>query len=135
MNEPARIAKVVPFKKIDQPLDYSIPEEFSGKLKVGMRVLVPLRNQPAMGIVIGLTQNAEVPNVKPIQTPSHTSAQCKVLHSGKANSNQKEQKKKPSKNVPGYQTRKPPAGICAIKEAPDDNESSDSSEELEEHFL
>jgi primosomal protein N' (replication factor Y) (superfamily II helicase) len=60
------IAKVVLFKQIEQPLDYSIPDPFLNRLKTGMRVVVPVRNQKTTGIVIRLANHPEVSPVKPI---------------------------------------------------------------------
>ncbi len=66
MENRCPIAKVVLFKQLDQPLDYSIPDPFLGKLKTGMRVVVPVRNRQATGIIIGLAEHPEVSHVKPI---------------------------------------------------------------------
>jgi primosomal protein N' (replication factor Y) (superfamily II helicase) len=60
------VARVVLFKQIEQPLDYSIPDPFLGRLKAGMRVVVPVRNQKTTGIVIGFEKNPEVSRIKPI---------------------------------------------------------------------
>ena len=60
------IAQVVLFKRVEQPLDYAIPDSLIGQVKVGMRVVASVRNQQATGIVVGLAENPEVSHIKPI---------------------------------------------------------------------
>ena len=47
-------------------LDYSIPEECRGKVAVGGRVAVPLRNKEVFGTVLELLVTSSFPHVKPI---------------------------------------------------------------------
>ena len=47
-------------------LDYSIPEEYRGKVAVGGRVAVPLRNKEVFGTVLELQATSAFPHVKPI---------------------------------------------------------------------
>ncbi len=52
---------------IDKALDYAIPEEFSERIALGMRVLVPVRNQLRKGTIIALKEQSEIPKVLPIK--------------------------------------------------------------------
>ena len=47
-------------------LDYSIPEAWRGKVAVGGRVAVPLRNKEVFGTVLELQATSSFPHVKPL---------------------------------------------------------------------
>jgi primosomal protein N' (replication factor Y) len=66
LNMPSAIAKVLVFKQADQPLDYLVPESFRENLSIGMRVWVPIREHRAVGLVVGFSEQSEVPRPKPI---------------------------------------------------------------------
>jgi len=48
-------------------LDYSLPVEFRGKVAVGSRVIVLVRNRRALGTVLELLEHSDVPGIRPIQ--------------------------------------------------------------------
>ena len=48
-------------------LSYRIPSTLQGRVAVGQRVQVPLRNRTVIGCVVSLTQTPTFPKVKPIQ--------------------------------------------------------------------
>ena len=48
-------------------LDYSLPEEFRGRVAVGSRVIVLVRNRRALGTVLELLEHSDVPGIRPIQ--------------------------------------------------------------------
>lgn len=47
-------------------LDYSLPAEFAGKVAVGSRVIVPVRNRRAPGTVLEVMRHSAAPGVRPI---------------------------------------------------------------------
>lgn len=47
-------------------LDYSVPEEFSGDVGVGVRVVVMVRNRRAVGTVLEILEVSQVPGLRPI---------------------------------------------------------------------
>ena len=57
----AKIIVDVPLMQTDQPYSYRIPEEFEGRLEVGMRVHVPFGkgNRLIQGIVLGLKSQSD----------------------------------------------------------------------------
>lgn len=59
-----RFAAVVLDQNLKKPLDYAIPEELFGKIEIGMRVEVPLRNNAVKATVVSLKQHSSVPNPK-----------------------------------------------------------------------
>lgn len=61
----AQIAVALP---IDRLFHYSIPEMLSGEIAVGKRVFVPFANRKVVGYVVGLTDEAEVREVKDIES-------------------------------------------------------------------
>jgi len=48
-------------------LDYSLPGEFRGRVAVGSRVIVLVRNRRALGTVLELLEHSDVPGIRPIQ--------------------------------------------------------------------
>jgi len=61
----AQVAVALP---IDRLFHYSIPEMLSGEIVVGKRVFVPFANRRVVGYVVGLTDEAEVKEVKAIES-------------------------------------------------------------------
>lgn len=59
-------AKVILDRAPIRPLDYGIPEEFLPRLRVGMRVTVPVRNQLRKGTVLTLEKSSSFEQVYPI---------------------------------------------------------------------
>ncbi len=51
---------------LDRPLDYSVPIAFEGRVGVGSRVRVPLKNRVVLGTVMAVLENSEVKNQKPM---------------------------------------------------------------------
>ncbi len=60
------VASVLLEVAIHKPLDYAIPQELAGTIQKGMCVEVPLRGRLAQGFVLGVKDQAEVANVRPI---------------------------------------------------------------------
>jgi len=63
------IAKVivdVNIKKLNRPFDYLIPDNLVGIVELGTRVIVPFNVRKLMGIVIGISDEAENDNLKEI---------------------------------------------------------------------
>ncbi len=61
----AQVAVALP---IDRLFHYRIPEMLSGETAVGKRVFVPFANRRVVGYVVGLTDEAEVREVKDIES-------------------------------------------------------------------
>jgi primosomal protein N' (replication factor Y) (superfamily II helicase) len=59
----------VPAMKIDRPFDYLIPEQWIGRIKPGMRVVVPFGPRKIQGFVVELKEEAEVSKLKAIHEP------------------------------------------------------------------
>jgi len=59
-------AKVVFGLPVEGPFDYIIPEALHKKIKVGMRVWVPFRNQRKVGYVIKVVKKTGIHKIKPI---------------------------------------------------------------------
>ena len=77
----AKIAVHVP--GVQDLFDYSIPQEFEHTLATGWLVEVPFGKQAVQGIILGIKQNSDVPNPRPIATileeaPVLTIAQIKL---------------------------------------------------------
>ncbi|MES2345431.1 MAG: primosomal protein N', partial [Chlamydiota bacterium] len=51
---------------IDKPLDYLVPEDALGRVKIGMRVSVPIRGRLSQGIILELKNTTPCPSVKPL---------------------------------------------------------------------
>jgi len=60
----AQVALALP---LSEPFTYRIPSHLEGKLELGFRVLVPLRNKIVTGFVVGLSATSGVSNVKEIK--------------------------------------------------------------------
>ncbi len=48
-------------------LDYSIPPEWEGKVEIGSRVAVPVRQRSALATVIELLEESDVPGIRPLE--------------------------------------------------------------------
>jgi primosomal protein N' (replication factor Y) len=59
-------AKVVLGLPIEGPFDYFVPQRLSGKIKVGSRVWVNLRNKKELGYVVGTSAQTDIKKIKPI---------------------------------------------------------------------
>ena len=53
---------------IDKLFHYSIPEDIRHKVALGQRVLVPFRQKKTLGYIVGFSDEAGVPEVKPIES-------------------------------------------------------------------
>ncbi len=62
----ARFAEVAVSLPMDRTFHYSIPDNLSADIKIGKRVFVPFLNRSIVGYVVGLTDTADVKNVKSI---------------------------------------------------------------------
>lgn len=51
---------------LDKALDYSVPTEWSGLVKRGMRVEVPVQGRPRLGTVAAVKESSSYPKVQPI---------------------------------------------------------------------
>ncbi len=60
-------AKIILDRSPVKPLDYGIPEEYTEKLKVGMRVSVFVRNSLRKGLVLSISETCEFDKVQPIK--------------------------------------------------------------------
>ncbi|MDO8525124.1 MAG: primosomal protein N' [Candidatus Omnitrophota bacterium] len=60
----AKFAEVAVSLPMDRIFHYSIPDNFSENIKIGKRVFVPFLNRAIVGYVVGLTDTADVKNVK-----------------------------------------------------------------------
>lgn len=69
---PPKSLSMLPFARIlidrseGQELDYAVPEEFCGQLKVGSRVIVMLRNRRALGTVLEFLDRSDAKGLRPI---------------------------------------------------------------------
>lgn len=61
-----RVAEVIVDLRIEKPLDYLIPREMEGKVRVGSRVEIPLRNHTTCGFVTKVKEASAFENIKPI---------------------------------------------------------------------
>lgn len=70
MPQTAKIAVAAAVYSIDRPFDYKIPPHMADRVQVGMRVAVPFGrgNRLSDGIVLALGEQANVDDLKPIQT-------------------------------------------------------------------
>ena len=59
-------ARILIDRSEGRELDYAIPGEFSGRVSVGDRVIVMLRNRRAIGTVLELLDSTDVPGIRPI---------------------------------------------------------------------
>jgi len=68
-HTPGRYAEVVPevaARRLRAPLTYAVPEDLAAGVQLGARVLVPLRGRRVTGVVVGLRDHAEAPEIRPI---------------------------------------------------------------------
>ena len=49
-------------------LDYSVPEELRGKVEIGSRVIVMVRNRRAVGTVLELLEHTEIPGIRAFES-------------------------------------------------------------------
>jgi len=66
---PGCYAEVVPevaVRRLRAPLTYAVPEDLAGGVQLGARVLIPLRGRRVTGVVVGLRDHAEAPEIRPI---------------------------------------------------------------------
>jgi len=63
----SRIASVLIDRSEGRVLDYAIPEGFRGGVGVGSRVVVMVRQRRAIGTVLGLQEESDVPGIRPIE--------------------------------------------------------------------
>lgn len=61
-----RVAEVIVDLKIEKPLDYLIPVEMEGKVRVGSRVEIPLKNHATFGFVTKIKETSPFASIKPI---------------------------------------------------------------------
>ncbi len=64
---PARFADVALRLALPGALQFAIPERLRAELRLGQRVLVPLRNGRDVGYVVGLSDEPKVPGIRPIE--------------------------------------------------------------------
>ena len=60
------IIQVIPARRMPLSLpflDYSVPEEFAGRINIGQLVKIPFRNKEEFGVILDIKQ-AGVPNTK-----------------------------------------------------------------------
>lgn len=62
-----QIAEVVLPLKVDRAFHYRIPDKFADRLRTGMRVVVPFRQQVKTGFVVGFPRKPDVPYLKDIR--------------------------------------------------------------------
>ncbi len=62
----ARIAKVVTDIALDRAFDYEIPAGLRGQVEVGCRVRVPFGRKEALGFVVELAEDSDVPGLRPL---------------------------------------------------------------------
>lgn len=66
MNSPSLFAEVILDHAIDQPLDYSVPQEWAHLLSEGARVEVPVKGKLQMGYILRLKDHSPYSPLKPI---------------------------------------------------------------------
>ncbi len=66
MPQYAEVIVSVSAARVDRPFHYSIDEQMGGAVRIGSRVLVPFGNREVEGYVVGLVDESDVPDVKPI---------------------------------------------------------------------
>ena len=62
----AEVIVSVSAARVDRPFHYSIDEQMKGLVCVGSRVLVPFGSREVEGYVVGLADESDVQDVKPI---------------------------------------------------------------------
>ncbi|MEH7415451.1 primosomal protein N' [Neobacillus drentensis] len=67
--EIASVIVDVPTKQTDRAFDYLIPEQWSGTIKPGMRVIVPFGPRQIQGFVVGLKTETDVNKLREINEP------------------------------------------------------------------
>jgi primosomal protein N' (replication factor Y) len=59
-------AQVIVPSPLREPLTYEVPPHLRGKLKIGMRVIVPLGRRSVTGVVVGFSSEAHLKQVKEV---------------------------------------------------------------------
>ncbi len=74
----AKVAVAKAIYAIDRPYDYRVPQELEGRLRPGMRVLVPFGagNRGSDGIVLALSREGPEGGLKAIDLPPWTTSRC-----------------------------------------------------------
>jgi primosomal protein N' (replication factor Y) len=72
----ARVVLPIP---VEQAFTYEIPESLTGRIAVGCRVEVPFGRRSLSGIVVELTEAADVPSTRPIQGVHETFVSASLL--------------------------------------------------------
>jgi primosomal protein N' len=67
-----RFARVVLPIPVEQAFTYEIPEKLIGRIAVGSRVEVPFGRRTLSGIVVELSEAADVPRIRPIHEVHET---------------------------------------------------------------
>ncbi|MDD5428188.1 MAG: primosomal protein N' [Candidatus Omnitrophica bacterium] len=62
----ARFAQVAVALPIDRTFHYSIPDNLAEEIKIGKRVFVSFQNRAVVGYVVGLSDESDVKDVKPL---------------------------------------------------------------------
>lgn len=65
MSSTPCIAEVLVDLGIERPLDYLIPKEWEGRVRVGSRVEIPVRSKPTLGFVTKIKSESAFANLKP----------------------------------------------------------------------
>ena len=60
-------ARVLIDRSEGRELDYAVPEELIGRIAVGERVVVKVRNRRALGTILELLEHSKVPGIRPIE--------------------------------------------------------------------
>ena len=59
-------ARILIDRSEGRELDYEVPSEFSGEIRIGVRVVVMVRNRRAVGTVMEILEDSKVPGLRPI---------------------------------------------------------------------
>ena len=59
-------ARILIDRSEGRELDYAVPSEFSGEIRIGVRVVVMVRNRRAVGTVMEILEESKVPGLRPI---------------------------------------------------------------------
>jgi len=66
-ESPAEFVRVIVDRAIRRELDYSIPETFVGRIRVGSRLRVPFRDKSALATAVALLHESPASGVRPIE--------------------------------------------------------------------
>src|SRR5439155_26501891 len=62
-----RYVRIIVDRAIHRELDYSVPENLAGRVGVGSRVRVPLRDKSALATVVAILEHSDAKGVRPIE--------------------------------------------------------------------